>query len=100
MQLPMIQTSLKELQLLESQWKSILDPILGNPILSGRLITDIALVSGNNTVSHKLGRALQGYIVTDMTGAFVNIYRVESPNPTLTLVLNSSGAATIGLMVF
>lgn len=100
MHLPLIQTSNRELQQHQTQWKAILDSVASNPILAGRQINGIALVSGNNTINTGLDRALQGYIITSMSGAYVDIYQVSSPNPTLTLVLNSTGAATIGLWVY
>ena len=100
MALPLIKSPDQSLMLLETQWKSQLDPVLANPLISGQLLTNIALVSGSNTINHKLGRALQGYIITGMHGSFAQIYDTTSPMPALTLVLHASAATNISLYVF
>lgn len=100
MQLPLIKSTIKELQSLITQWKGILDPALANPLLTANQLDGIILSSGSNTINHKLGRTPQGYIITGMSQAFAQIYSSPSSNPTLTLVLNSSGSTVINLMVY
>ena len=94
MQLPLI----KDQDLAQVKWKSILDPLLAKPISNSLLLQNISLASGNNVINHKLGRTPQGWIVCDINAA-VSVYRNAVFNP-LTLTLNSSGTAICSLLVF
>lgn len=82
-------------------WASQLNPVLANPIVNSRIITNVVLTTGNNTINTLLGRKLQGYIVI-LKSADVTIYDTQSTNPKtdLTLQLVASGPATISLLVF
>jgi hypothetical protein len=80
-----------------SQWKAILDQLLVKPIVDGNLLTGIILQSGNNTINHKLGRQIQGWIICDINAA-ATIYR--SAWSTEIIVLNSSAKVTVNLWVF
>ena len=95
MQLPL----LSDLVSLATRWKSILDPLLANPINSTSIVqpTPISLAIGNNTINHKLGRQPQGWFIVDITAAS-DIYRVSWSDKTI--VLNSSALTTIKLGVF
>ena len=88
-------------ELARTKWAATLNALLGNPVVSGLLINDITVVPGANVINHKLGRKIQGYIVT-MNSASVTFYDSQSTNqmPDLTLVLNASGNATISLYCF
>ena len=99
MGLPLQQTDDKDLSLLSTKWKSILDPVLSNPLVNGRLISNVVLISGDNTINHGLQAKLQGYIVVRNSAASV-FFDKPSPMPTLTLILNSSAPTTISLWVF
>ena len=101
MSLPIFQTILKDLSLMQTKWASIINPILAAPIVNGLLLNNVSLVSGDNTINHRLGRKLQGWIVVGKN-ANANIYDKQSTNtmPELTLVLNSSGTLTVNLWVF
>lgn len=70
-------------------------------ILQGQLVEGIDLVSGDNDVEHKLGRALVGWIITRKSAA-VDIYDKQDDNnaPGQNLILNASGAVTVDLWVF
>lgn len=83
--------------MLQTAWSSMLNPVLGNPITSGRLVEDVALVNGTTVVNHKLGRALQGWIIVNING-IANIYSPASNNLTLTLV--SDAVVNVSLYVF
>jgi hypothetical protein len=96
--LPIFTTNIRELSMMQTQWKSTLDTALGLPTNSPSLLTGISVVSGDNVINHKLGRTPQGWIITDIN-AGVTLYRSAAFND-LTLTLRSSGTATIGLMVF
>lgn len=98
--LPIFQTTDKDLSLLQTKWASQLNPLLSSPLSNGRIINSIALQSGANTINHGLGRPLQGWIVTRLN-ANESIWEASlSDNPSLTLLLNTSGACTASLYVF
>ena len=98
MQLPLIQTSIRELQMVEAQWKAAIDPILANPLVTGSQLTGIVLTTGKNVINTKLGRTAQGWVVTDINAA-VTVYR-SAPFNNLTLTLTSSGSATVNILVY
>ena len=85
---------------LQSKWASVIDPVLANPICNGIQLTDVTLSIGVNTINHKLGRKLNGYIITGMHGAYSQIYDSTSTMPTLTLILNSSAATSVSIYVY
>ncbi len=88
-------------ELANPKWAASLNPILANPLVGGNLLKGVMLATGDNTINHGLSEKLQGYIVV-MASAGVTIYdkQTTNPRPQLTLVLNSSGAATVSLYVF
>lgn len=100
MSLPTFNTQDRSFALLQSRWSALLDPLLANPMSEGVFLKGVELVSGDNTVNHKLQRPIQGYLITDMVGGYAEIYRKESSMPNLTMVLNASAPTTINLMVF
>lgn len=87
---------------LQTKWAAILNVLLSNPILDSSLIQNVALVSGNNVINHKLGRPLQGWHPVRFHGAFAQLYDTQDTNqtPQLTLNLNASTGVTIDLVVF
>lgn len=101
MSLPSFNTSDRTLSMLQDQWTAQLNPVLANPLVAGRLIQNVTLASGTNTINTLLGRKLQGYIVV-LKSANVTIYDTQSTNtmPDKTLQLTSSGAVVITLWVF
>ena len=80
------------------RWKSQLDPVLANPMNNSSLLTGIALINGSNVINHKLGRMMQGWMISDINGA-ATIYR-SAPMNSLTLTLASNAAVTVNLVVF
>ncbi len=88
-------------ELANPKWAAALNPVLGNPVVGGSLLSGLVLKSGDNVINHGLGAKLQGYIVV-MNSAAVTFYDKQSTNqmPQLTLVLNASGATTVSLYVF
>ena len=94
MSLPLLQS----FALLQNQWKSILDPIVANPIVQGQQLTGVALTTSATTVPHKLGRVQQGWFITDVNAA-ATIYRTGSFNAS-NMVLTASAACTVNIWVF
>lgn len=78
-------------------WAASLNPVLANPILSGKALT-ATLIDGITTIPHGLGRLMQGWFIIDINES-ANIYRSQ-PFNTSTLTLTSSGAVTVNLWVF
>jgi len=71
------------------------------PIINGVLVQNVPLTTGENTVEHKLGRKLLGYIVVG-NSADSRIWDSQASNnlPSKTLVLNCSANTTVSLWVF
>lgn len=101
MALPLFHTDDKSLGLLQTQWASALNPVLACPPVQGLQLDNVVLASGDNTISHRLGRKLQGWIIVRRNSA-ASVYDKQATNsmPNLTLVLNSSGACTVSLWVY
>ena len=88
-------------ELAQNKWAGVLNPLLANPLVNGRLLDPVTVISGANTINHGLQRKLIGYVVV-LNSAAVTFYDSQTTNqrPELTLILNASGAATITLYVF
>ena len=67
------------------------------PLLDGHLLERIDLVNGDNSISHKLGRELKGWIITRHRETPSNIVDRQKTNPATdrTLLLNSSVGTTV-----
>lgn len=98
MQLPLQQTSLKDLSLLSTKWKATLDPVLANPLNSVSILKNVKLLTGTNVINHLLGQMQQGWFLVD-TQAAVTVYR-SAPFNDLTLTLTASGNVTVSIGVF
>ena len=77
---------------------STLNPIITLPQSSARILKNIPLINGVTVINHMLGRNMQGWIITDITGA-ATIYR-SAPFNNLTLTLTSNAAVTVSIEVF
>ena len=88
-------------EMAQNKWASQINPILDNPLVKGQQLIQISLTSGSNVINHKLGRKLQGWIITGINGA-ATIYDTQATNqmPELTLNLTSNASVTINLWVF
>lgn len=101
MALPVFQTTLRELSMLQTSWTSQLNPLLADPLIQGHLLQSVTLTSGSNTISHKLGRALVGWIPTRVR-ASATFFDTQDSNQQadLTLLLTSSANVVVDLYVF
>lgn len=86
---------------LQTNWASILNPIVDNPALKSIILKNISLIAGSNTINHKLGRKLQGYTLV-RTRAASTIYDTQDDNqrPELTLLLTASAPVVVDILVF
>ncbi len=98
MQLPLIKTALTDLSLLSTKWKSLLDPILKNPMNEVSILSNIPLAIGSNKIPHLLGSVQRGWFLVDINGV-ATIYRSSSFNASY-LYLTSSAVVTVSLGVF
>ena len=63
MALPLQQTNITDLSILQTKWKAQLDPLLAAPQVGGSILTQQKLVSGSNVLNHGLGQKLQGWYI-------------------------------------
>lgn len=99
--IPLVITENRDLNLFQTQLSKALQPVTTNPINQGSLLTGIAVINGQVTVNHGLGRTLMGYIVT-LNNSNVNLWdsQESNPSPAQTLLLNADGNSVISLWVF
>lgn len=102
MSLPKFKSDDQSLTLMQSAWATQLDPVLKLPLSTSVLLKSVELVVGANSVNHKLGRKLVGYFITRMRTLHSDIYDTQDSNrtPDLTLLLNSSAAVVVDILVF
>jgi hypothetical protein len=86
------------LMLMQKQWMSQLNPLLGNILTQGSLLSGQKLINGSTTFNHYLSRQMTGWLIVDQN-SLASIYRSEPLNNT-TLTLTSSAACTVSLWVF
>ncbi len=83
---------------MQTAWAAEINPVLALPIVQGFLLSNIALINGETTINHLLGRKMIGWIIVDIdTGAAV--YR-SKPYNDKTLTLTSGASCTVSLWVF
>lgn len=89
------------LQQTQNTWASKIDPILSNLLVQGQLISNINLLTGTNTINHRLDRKLIGWFIVRIKGP-AQIYDTQDTNnyPDLTLELTSDANVSVSLWVF
>lgn len=95
--LPFFKSAVKELEMLQTKWASILNPIVDAPLSQSVQLDGVVLTAGNNLINHRLGRQPQGWEIVDTTAA-ATIYRTSWDN--LTLALNSSANTTVSIRIY
>jgi len=73
------------MDLMQTRWKSLLDPILENPANNISFLKDIELALGSNQITHKLGKLPQGWFLTNIQSA-AHIYSDGFNATTINLV--------------
>lgn len=94
MQLPILQDQSRMI----TRWKSLLDPVLKNPINSVSILPNVPLKTGVNVVNHLLQQLQQGWFLVDIQGP-AQIYRSAPFNAT-TLTLTSDADVTVSIGVY
>lgn len=99
--LTIFSTGDKGIDLMQTSWAADINPLLKNAVLQGILLKNVSLTTGANSVNHKLGRKLQGWMLTRVRAA-ATIYDTQDANsmPELTLTLNSSANVVVDIYVF
>lgn len=87
------------LLLLQDNAGRVLDRLVTNPRHDYVAVKGAALAgAANTTVNHKLGRAPQGWAITDLTGNDATVRRISWDDKTI--VLRASAAVTASLEVW
>ncbi len=96
-----VQTGDRTVNQLQDNIAASLQPFLLNPLLNGSFLNDVVLVTGSNTINHKLGRNLVGWMITRRNGV-ATVYDTQSTNalPDKTLLLTASAGLTCTIYVF
>jgi hypothetical protein len=69
------------------------------PFVDGNEIKEVALVTGANSITHKLGRVYRGYFILRKTAAG-DVYEGTNDDKLNFLVLQSTANMTVDLWVF
>lgn len=96
-----VKTDIQDLQTVQTNLVRTLNPVFDTQTLGGNILKNIALTTGSNTISHKLGRNLVGWQIVRQRAAST-IYDTQDSNstPQLTLLLNSSAAVVVDIYCF
>lgn len=99
--LPIFITNDKNLVMMQNQWTSQLNPLLDNALTQGIFLSNVQLFAGDNSIDHKLGHILRGWIITRKRGPG-DIYdkQAANPMPSLRLNLNASVDVNVDVYVF
>lgn len=96
--LPIIQHPDQAVMLMQRNWKSKLDPVISNPMLNGKTLTNVQLVQGSNVIAHNLGSQPTGWQILDVQGP-ANVYRSGTFDKT-NITLTATAGVTISFQVF
>lgn len=97
----LVQTQDREVNQLQANIVKAVSPLLQNPALFGLLLTRQVLGAGANTVLHKLGRPLQGWVIVRQR-SLASVYDTQDlqAEPETFLNLTASAPVTVDLYVF
>ncbi len=96
-----IQSADQDLMTVQQNLTRTLNPIFNTNTLGGNILPNISLISGSNTINHKLGRDLSGWqIIRQRTAASIFDTQDTNKTPSLTLTLTSSADCSVDLYVF
>ena len=83
---------------MQTQWKSILDPLLGNTLNGVSILPNVQLNNGTTVINHLLQRVQQGWFLVDNIANAV-IWRAAAFTTT-TITLEASANTTISIWVY
>lgn len=101
MSLAQFQSDDQIFQLMQNSWATQLNPLLANPALKSIILKNVLLVTGSNTINHKLGRKLQGWKIVRQRAA-ASLYDDQDANqqPALTLILVANTPVSVDIECF
>lgn len=99
--IPNQQTNDRNLGFAQGGLQQALGPLLKNPLTNGIILEGVALTTGSNTISHGLGRNLQGWFTVRVRSS-ATFYDTQDTNttPQNTLVLVASADVVVNLYVY
>jgi type IV secretory pathway ATPase VirB11/archaellum biosynthesis ATPase len=78
------------------EYDRLLDIFSAMPIMNGRLVEDVSLSTTATQVSHKLGRAYRGWIITNIdTAATLHVSSETSSDKFITLIASAPCIASL-----
>lgn len=93
----------KDTRELDSNVSRVFESIKDNPLLGTlKIIKGLTFISGiDQTVSHKLGKPVAGFIITNSNAA-VNVFQstVKNIAPTTGIILQSNANAIVDILFF
>lgn len=99
--LAQVQSNDLKLEQMQAATRTATQSQRSNPINGGTILTEVALKSGDNTISHKLSQRLQGWFIVRLrSSATIYDKQDSNKNQDKTLVLNSSADVTVDIFVF
>lgn len=85
----------------DTKWASQINPIIANPLLDGRLVSNQPLINGVTAINHGLARPLKGWFLVGINAnATIHDNQATNQHPELTLSLTSNAVCTVNLWVF
>ena len=100
MQLPLFKSTDNVISLLQTKWKSIIDPYLSVPMSQGLQIKNIVISNGTAiNVPHGLARMQQGWKLTDINGSGF-IYKSAPFNSNYLTLTSSASAASLTISLW
>lgn len=95
------QTMDRSLGFAQQSQAQALNPLLKNPVTGGIILEKVSLSVGSNTIPHKLGRKLVGWMLVRLrSGSSIYDNQDANTSPEISLVLVSSAAAVVDIYVF
>lgn len=99
--LPIYHSDNKDFKLLQTAWRSVLEPILKRPQNHSTILKEVSLAIGTNVIKTTLDRKLQGWkLVRQRSSASIYDAQDGNPNPQTTLILISSADVVVDIEVF
>lgn len=96
-----INTSLRELDKVQSNISDYVQPLTNNPMLDGLILTEVDVSTSSTIVNHGLGRDIRGWFIVNKDSN-INVWAVSSEQsfPGTQLVLTASGTGIVSIYVF
>jgi hypothetical protein len=99
--IPRVQTLDRNINQIQQNILPVIEEILQNPVVGGIILKSQKLAVGSNTISHNLGRTLQGWVpIRVRSQATISDLQDANTTPNLTLILYTSAAVVVDLLVF